>query len=205
MLLPLPPRRSWMDERPYSYQCPPLVMANQWGWQITCPANVEVSWDGRSSGGLGPASRGRAVVCLLDQEPVQRRNPSPSGRLGCSIRRREAGISLRRDRATTGNPSAPPARRCDRNMVAALHIYAQLEDCHTGNRDFCEGRGVSPKSSPYRTLRSRSRPRSRSLMAGDPESVRSNRTLGEASRQPVRRRRSRRTTFTGRRTGLTNI
>ena len=48
MLLPLPTRRSWMDEQPYSYQCPPLVMANQWGWQITCPAEVNVSWDGSS-------------------------------------------------------------------------------------------------------------------------------------------------------------
>ncbi len=46
MLLPLPARRSWMDAQPYAYQCPPLVMANQWGWQITCPAEVSVSWDG---------------------------------------------------------------------------------------------------------------------------------------------------------------
>ena len=48
MLLPMPPRRSWMDAQPFSYQCPPLVVANQWGWQITCPADVRVTWDGSS-------------------------------------------------------------------------------------------------------------------------------------------------------------
>jgi hypothetical protein len=45
-LRPSPPRRQWMNELPYSYQCLPLVMANQWGWQILCPTDVRVTWDG---------------------------------------------------------------------------------------------------------------------------------------------------------------
>ena len=49
MILPLPARRSWMDAQPYAYQCPPMVVANQWGWQITCPADVRATWDGTPS------------------------------------------------------------------------------------------------------------------------------------------------------------
>ena len=29
-----------------AYQCLPLVMANQWGWQVLCPTEVRVTWDG---------------------------------------------------------------------------------------------------------------------------------------------------------------
>jgi hypothetical protein len=46
MLRPSPVRRLWMDELPRSYQCLPLVIANQWGWQVTCPTDVQVVWDG---------------------------------------------------------------------------------------------------------------------------------------------------------------
>ncbi len=45
-LRPGPPRRHWMDQDPHSYQCLPLVMANQWGWQMLCPTDVQVTWDG---------------------------------------------------------------------------------------------------------------------------------------------------------------
>src|SRR4051812_29459161 len=45
-LQPAPMRRGWMDAQPYSYQCPPLAVANQWGWQILCPTDVLVAWDG---------------------------------------------------------------------------------------------------------------------------------------------------------------
>src|SRR6185437_8419902 len=31
-LRPSPVRRRWMDELPQSYQCLPLIIANQWGW-----------------------------------------------------------------------------------------------------------------------------------------------------------------------------
>jgi hypothetical protein len=42
-----------MDAEPYSYQCLPLVMANQWGWQILCPTDVVVTWNGsRDRSGL---------------------------------------------------------------------------------------------------------------------------------------------------------
>src|SRR5947209_8282190 len=39
-LEPAPMRRAWMDAQPYAYQCPPLAVANQWSWQILCPADV---------------------------------------------------------------------------------------------------------------------------------------------------------------------
>jgi hypothetical protein len=45
-LRPSPSRRHWMDESPHSYKCLPLVIANQWGWQILCPTDVVVTWDG---------------------------------------------------------------------------------------------------------------------------------------------------------------
>lgn len=45
-LRPSPARRAWMDENPRSYQCLPLVIANQWGWQVLCPTEVRVTWDG---------------------------------------------------------------------------------------------------------------------------------------------------------------
>jgi hypothetical protein len=45
-LRPSPPRRHWMDEQTRAYQCLPLVIANQWGWQILCPTDVRVTWDG---------------------------------------------------------------------------------------------------------------------------------------------------------------
>jgi hypothetical protein len=45
-LRPSPARRHWMDGLPYSYQCLPMVMANQWGWQVLCPTDVRVTWNG---------------------------------------------------------------------------------------------------------------------------------------------------------------
>jgi hypothetical protein len=40
-----------MNENPHAYHCLPLVIANQWGWQVVCPTDVQVTWDG--SPGLG--------------------------------------------------------------------------------------------------------------------------------------------------------
>ena len=52
-LRPAPARRHWMDELPHAYKCLPLVVANQWGWQILCPTDVVVTWDGTAGqGGL---------------------------------------------------------------------------------------------------------------------------------------------------------
>jgi hypothetical protein len=45
-LRPSPQRRHWMNENPNAYHCLPLVMANQWGWQVLCPTDVRVTWDG---------------------------------------------------------------------------------------------------------------------------------------------------------------
>src|SRR5579885_1644744 len=45
-LRPSPSRRAWMDDAGHAYHCLPLVIANQWGWQILCPTDVRVSWDG---------------------------------------------------------------------------------------------------------------------------------------------------------------
>jgi hypothetical protein len=38
-----------MDELPHAYKCLPLLLANQWGWQILCPTDVAVTWDGSPS------------------------------------------------------------------------------------------------------------------------------------------------------------
>lgn len=48
-LRPSPSRRHWMDESPHAYKCLPLVIANQWGWQILSPTEVVVTWDGDPS------------------------------------------------------------------------------------------------------------------------------------------------------------
>jgi Family of unknown function (DUF6065) len=45
-LRPSPARRHWMDQSPHAYKCLPMVIANQWGWQILCPTEVAVTWDG---------------------------------------------------------------------------------------------------------------------------------------------------------------
>jgi hypothetical protein len=48
-LRPSPVRRAWMSEHPTAYQCLPMTVANQWGWQVLSPADVRVVWDGRIS------------------------------------------------------------------------------------------------------------------------------------------------------------
>ncbi len=48
-LRPGPARRAWMTEEPTTYQCLPMVVANQWGWQVLCPTEVDVTWDGSAS------------------------------------------------------------------------------------------------------------------------------------------------------------
>lgn len=47
-LRPAPIRRQWMSEHPSAYQCLPMVVANQWGWQVLCPTDVRVTWDGEA-------------------------------------------------------------------------------------------------------------------------------------------------------------
>ena len=38
-----------MDNLPHAYKCLPLVIANQWGWQILCPTDAVVTWNGDSN------------------------------------------------------------------------------------------------------------------------------------------------------------
>ena len=45
-LRPSPARRAWMDDHGRAYHCLPLVIANQWGWQVLCPTEVRATWDG---------------------------------------------------------------------------------------------------------------------------------------------------------------
>jgi len=47
---PAPRERTWMDDanRKFPYRCLPLVMANQYGWEILSTHQVRASWDGTS-------------------------------------------------------------------------------------------------------------------------------------------------------------
>jgi len=45
---PAPATRAWMDGSPnrYTYRCLPLVMANQFGWEILTPQGIEARYNG---------------------------------------------------------------------------------------------------------------------------------------------------------------
>jgi hypothetical protein len=67
-LRPSPPRRQWMNENPNAYHCLPLVIANQWGWQVLCPTEVDVTWDGSPGpGGLRVQADHRYSVAIKSQ------------------------------------------------------------------------------------------------------------------------------------------
>lgn len=48
-LEPAPSKRDWMDAtyKKVAYHCLPLVMANQAGWVVGCPANFTATWNGK--------------------------------------------------------------------------------------------------------------------------------------------------------------
>jgi len=49
-LEPASPRRPWMDDTEgFAYRCLPLVIANQAGWVVRCPAGFEAVWNGGAS------------------------------------------------------------------------------------------------------------------------------------------------------------
>ncbi len=50
-LVAAPQRRGWMDATPsrFAYRCLPLVIANQAGWLLLCPARISVIWNGDPS------------------------------------------------------------------------------------------------------------------------------------------------------------
>jgi len=45
---PAPHTRSWMDSTPsaFAYRCLPMVNANSHGWEILCPADCDIVWNG---------------------------------------------------------------------------------------------------------------------------------------------------------------
>ena len=45
------PKRDWMDKtrNKFAYRCLPLIVANTLGWQILCPHEVDVVWNGGKS------------------------------------------------------------------------------------------------------------------------------------------------------------
>lgn len=47
-IVPGRPERSWMSSfhSRAPYRCLPLTMANSTGWEILCPTDIEVSWNG---------------------------------------------------------------------------------------------------------------------------------------------------------------
>lgn len=50
-IVPGTPQRDWMDAFPdrHPYRCLPLTMANSTGWDILCPFDLKISWDGGHS------------------------------------------------------------------------------------------------------------------------------------------------------------
>ena len=103
------PRASALDGRvrTYAYQCLPMVMANQWGWQVLCPTDVRVTWDG---------SPDRQGVCVEVDPKYAAAIKSQFGSgivtfspPGCSGPR-PAGTCTPRGRATAGRPTARPWR-----------------------------------------------------------------------------------------------
>jgi hypothetical protein len=58
-------RRDWMDANHHAYHCLPLAIANTAGWELSCPAALELEWNG------GPAASDLAVRALT---------PLPGGR-----------------------------------------------------------------------------------------------------------------------------
>ena len=124
VLRPSPSQRAWMTATPFSYQCLPLVIANQWGWQVLCPTDVQVTWDGSPEPGWPPHRR-RPAIHSRRAEPVRIRDrhlqaplaiPDPS-RLGplCQGPEQPLEDQLR------------VARRGDRDLVAQIPVHLELE------------------------------------------------------------------------------
>ena len=63
-IVPGRPDRDWMDafQSRFPYRCLPLVMANTTGWEILCPTDFTVIWNG------GPAKDDLVVTCDADPD-----------------------------------------------------------------------------------------------------------------------------------------
>lgn len=70
-LIAAPSQRQWMDDFPdrHAYRCLPLSIANAHGWEVLCPAPIEIEWNG------GPAAADLEVRAL---------RPLPCTRLLCA-------------------------------------------------------------------------------------------------------------------------
>jgi hypothetical protein len=53
-----------MDGLPHAYKCLPLLIANQWGWQVLCPTDVAVTWNGN------PALEGLQIEVAPQFQPA---------------------------------------------------------------------------------------------------------------------------------------
>ncbi len=61
-IVPGRPDRKWMDDfqARFPYRCLPLVMANTTGWEILCPTDFTVVWNG------GPGKNDLQITCDAD-------------------------------------------------------------------------------------------------------------------------------------------
>ncbi len=113
-----------MSEHPTAYQCLPMVVANQWGWQVLCPTDVRVIWNG------GASQSGLRVEvdpqwAPGDQEPVRPGDRHVLPPLGLPDPARLGPLRQRPEQPLEGQ--RPPPRRDHRDLVAQLHVHAQLE------------------------------------------------------------------------------
>ena len=140
-----------MSEHPTAYQCLPMVVANQWGWQVLCPTDVRVTWDGSPEPRRAPR-RGRPAVGRRDQEPVRPGDrhvlaplavPHPA-RLGPLRQGAEQPLEAELRAAGGGG----------RDVVAQLHLHAELEGGRAGRGRVRRGERAWASSSRSRTRRS---------------------------------------------------
>ena len=73
-LVTAPHDRDWMDTTPdrAAYRCLPMLMANQSGWWVLCPATVRVKWDGGATLGAIEMQRWQPADQADDPGPEHR-------------------------------------------------------------------------------------------------------------------------------------
>jgi len=82
-----PRERKWMEDadKKFPYRCLPLVIANQYGWEILSTHHVRASWDGTSA----PDALHVETGGLVRRKPIREWPPA----LPLSLRRRSADFS----------------------------------------------------------------------------------------------------------------
>ena len=78
---PAPRDRQWMDEshQKYAYRCLPMVMANQFGWEILSPQHIRATWD------ASPAKEAITIETLAGDGRPLWSSHFGAGILTCSI------------------------------------------------------------------------------------------------------------------------